>query len=105
MIYIDSDTNSIKFPKNSPKIPTNLEVYFRNTLTKNEVLVDVISFNIDDLLYEVEIEKLNIPVGEYIYYINENGRILEKGLLVFGDYKRDDIKSYNTENKKIQYNR
>lgn len=105
MIYIKSDTNSIAIPRHLSSNPSVLRLNVKNNLTQQDMDVRIKDFYLYSFTYQIDIDTLDIVDGEYTYTLyDENNDVLSRGLIVFGDYKRE-VHSYGETNKKIQYNR
>ena len=107
MIYTNSNTNLIQIPKHIRYEGEDLHPI--SLKLENNVTHEFFEWN--DLknisnrpnLYEFEII-MNIPVGEYKYQLIIDGQIVEVGLWVFGDYKKENH-SYKSNKNTIQYKR
>lgn len=105
MIYINSNTNLVQIPKHIHYEAEDLQsIWFQ---LENNVTHEIYTYpNLTNKalktnFYEFELE-VDVPVGEYKYLIMIDGDIIEKGLLVFGDYKKD-VNAYKSNTDVIQY--
>lgn len=102
MIYIKSDTNSVQIPRHSNTNLTECRLEVINNLTQQSYDIDINDVLEYTFTYQLEIDPIELMDGEYTYKLFNDEVLVEKGLLVYGDYKRE-IQSYQKENKKIQY--
>ena len=105
MIYINSDTNWIQIPKhiyyegeNSYPISLKLE---NNVTHQTHLFSDLTNRSLKSNIYEFEVS-IDVPVGEYSYNLLIDEAVVERGLLVFGDYKTS-TKNYKSNTNTIQY--
>ena len=110
MIYIRNSSNSIQIPKHSKSISTEFKLTLRNIMNNTcvdfSMLKDRSSLDLFYIFDELDLESL--VDGEYEYLLfgvdpaNPQLNLLEKGLLVCGDY---NISTTEYENKTlgIQY--
>lgn len=109
MIHIKLDTiytQSISIPRYFNENPTELKLKLTNCLDGNVIEIKPKDFKVVTPYLTLEIEPLINPIeGEYEYkLIDSNLGVIGFGLAVIGDYVRE-VKSYSTDNKKIQYKR
>ena len=105
MIYIDFNTKSIEIPKhlfiegaNSEQFTLKLENNLTHQITEYRSLTNVSKSN---RMYEFETD-FNLVIGEYTYSLIIDDGVVEQGLLVFGDYKKE-TKAYTAKSNTIQY--
>ena len=105
MIYINSNTNLLQIPKHIHYEAENLQSIWLQL--ENNVTHEFFNFpnltnkSLKRNLYEFDV-KVDIPVGEYKYLIMIDDDVIEKGLLQFGDYKKE-THTYKTDKNTIQY--
>lgn len=85
MLYIPYKTIHFiaKFPKNLKYSPENYTLVLRSRTTNETYVLDLVeeSFEVGYYTSDVNTYDLAIPVDEYEYYIEENGNILDIGML------------------------
>lgn len=105
MIYINSESNWIQIPKHiyyegENLHPISLELE-NNVTHQKHSFPDLINKSLKSNLYEFEIN-IDIPTGEYDYKLLIDDVDVERGLLMFGDYKSRS-KNYKSNTNTIQY--
>lgn len=105
MIYINYDTNFIKIPRHFHQKTGELQLELINNLTNQHYKIPILDIQMKSLYYNValdieELKNLDLCEGEYTYLFGSIEK--EVGLLTMGDYK-NIYKSYQSDNKKIQY--
>lgn len=109
MIYIKEDSNYITIPKHTSIESDTYTVVLDSHLNNEYVLVDnSADYSLNPLFYKFKItEPIQLSVGEYEYRVYSTySKMIEKGLLVFGDYNGCERVINNTHKKeKIQYER
>lgn len=99
MIYIKDKTAII--PKNITGTVFSLEVnspFGTTTIFKDEQIIS------DGGYYYVFPFNVELEVGEYSYILtSEYGE--QKGLLTYGDYTKEEVRSLTSNNKVIQWNK
>lgn len=105
MIYIDFNTKSIEIPKhlfiegaNSEQFTLKLENNLTHQITEYHSLTNI---SMSNRMYEFE-TTFNLVVGEYTYSLLIDNEVVEQGLLVFGDYKKE-TKAYEAKSNIVQY--
>lgn len=109
MIHIKIDLNStqsVSIPRYFNENPKSVRLRLTNNLSGG--IVDIIpkKFYIADPYFLLDVHlKEEILEGEYDYsLIDEDKGVISFGIAIVGDYKRE-VKSYEKDNKKIQYKR
>ena len=100
MIYINSNTNIVEFPRVKKK--TN-SVIFTNQISKTQIRVDNVTTN--DKYYVVDLTdyiKYFIN-GQYDYTFYLDDEQLITGLLQFGDFDNKECEQYSSDLEFIQY--
>ena len=104
MVYITDKSNYIDIPKHDQSsaelFTLELENIINNETFRLENLKDA---NLNKMYYKFyDVDFSGLVTGEYNYRIIADGKQLENGILVCGDYKGTKIE-YHKENKSIQY--
>lgn len=103
MIYIDKDNKIGKFPKISNDSFSRIR--FVNQVSNQEIIFNT-SQTGKNIVYTIDLEPIidQFVEGQYDYYFeNNNGDVINSGILQFGDFEPELIE-YNTEKNTIQYN-
>lgn len=103
MIYINSDSKSIQIPKHiyyegNELMTMKLENNLTHQITEYHSLTNI---SMSNRMYEFE-TTFNLVVGEYTYSLLIDNEVVEQGLLVFGDYKKE-TKAYEAKSNIVQY--
>lgn len=105
MVYQTRSTE-IYLPKHYSVKDGNYTLTITNGVTsiKFENIENISSSN-EEYKFDLDNE-LVLPVGEYTYIlISLTNNIKECGIMVYGDYKKEDVKTIkNSNNKNIQFN-
>ena len=115
MIWINNSTELIEIPRHSDAEGSRYEIKLINVITKKEYAVEVgTSVSDSALLYKFPTTDFpSMDEGEYEYflsvYVTVEGlvekRLIESGLLIYGDYQRDNVPEYQPEsNTIVQFN-
>ena len=117
MVWIDSDTVYVEFPKHVDVEINNFNLKLINNITHKITRFEgLIDKSTSELLYRFEIDVTDLEEGEYSYQIyswitdQEHEEpyeyVFEGGLLINGHYDREDLKEFNSENenKIVQFN-
>lgn len=114
MIWIDNSTTIIEIPKHSAAEGLRYTIKLINVITKKEYTFDVdVSVSDSALLYKFDVTLPKMDEGEYEYYLytyviveaQEIEKLIESGLLVYGDYVREQTPSFEPEaNTIVQFN-
>lgn len=107
MVYINENSGTISIPRHTyNSIPSGYTLMVMSNVSDTVTLVeneDNISTN--TLYYKFPLSNLNLlNVGEYTYKLYGDTRILEEGLLMFGNFNRTVIVNNTFNKEKIQYN-
>jgi len=103
MIYIDKDNKIGKFPKISNDSFSRIR--FVNQVSNQEIVFNT-SQTGKNIVYTIDLEPIidQFVEGQYDYYFeNDNGDVINSGILQFGDFEAELIE-YNQEKNTIQYN-
>jgi hypothetical protein len=103
MIYIDKNNKIGKFPKISNDSFSRIK--FVNQVSNQEIVFNT-SQTGKNIVYTIDLEPIidQFVEGQYDYYFeNNNGDVINSGILQFGDFEPELIE-YNTEKNTIQYN-
>lgn len=103
MIYIDKDNKIGKFPKISNDSFSRIR--FVNQVSNQEIVFNT-SQTGRNIIYTIDLEPIidQFVEGQYDYYFeNNNGDVINCGILQFGDFEPELIE-YNQEKNTIQYN-
>lgn len=106
MIYINENTDKIIIPRRSTFVGSTYTLVLSSHLTNDFVLVDNdVNYSSNSLFYEFHLtEPINLYVGEYEYVLySTNSEVVERGLLVYGNYDKCDVVVNETKKEKIQY--
>lgn len=99
MIYINENIKEIQISRHLDYSSEPSRFILRHNLSENEYLytdLDIQSQNA--FYYTMNVEAINVPIGEYTFYLNdENGYTLESGLLTYGDYKPIQSTIYSSD--------
>lgn len=106
MVYIDKNSKDIIIPRHTSIDGTTYTITISSNLSNEFVLSNNVDYSLSQLFYKFRLtEPLNLNVGEYEYIVRSNDTILEKGLLVYGDYNSRNSVIKDTKRNKIQYER
>lgn len=103
MIYIDKTHKIGKFPKISNDSFSRIR--FVNQVSNQEIVFNT-SQTGKNIVYTIDLEPIidQFVEGQYDYYFeNDNGDVVNSGILQFGDFEAELIE-YNQEKNTIQYN-
>lgn len=115
MIWIDNSTTIIEIPKHSSVEGLRYDLQLVNVITKKEYTFPAdVSVSDSALLYKFHVDSVDLDdEGEYEYYLytyvvvegEEIKTLIESGLLVYGDYVRENAPSFEPEaNTIVQFN-
>lgn len=115
MIWINNSTEIIEIPRHSDAEDTRYEIKLINVITKKEYTIEVgMSISDSALLYKFHVDNLpSMDEGEYEYYLSVfvtiegliEKRLIESGLLIYGDYVRSTVPEFQPEsNTIVQFN-
>lgn len=106
MVYINENSGSITIPRHLFEGGGMFDVILTSNLSDEVVLVsNGTNISTNPLYYKFAIDSLEgLNVGEYTYRVLGNHVELERGLLTFGNYKREVIVNNTFNTNKIQYN-
>lgn len=107
MIYISDLTQEVSIPRHTTSSAESYRLVLTSNMTDSFTIVEEgedVSTN--PLFYKFELSDLSsLTVGEYTYTLyNDFGAVLERGLLVYGDYEREVVVNNTFSKEKIQYN-
>lgn len=103
MIYIDKNNKIGKFPKISNDSFSRIR--FVNQVSNQEIVFNTSQIG-KNIVYTIDLEPIidQFVEGQYDYYFeNNNGDVINSGILQFGDFEPELIE-YNQEKNTIQYN-
>ena len=100
MIYINSNTNIVEFPRVKKKANS---VIFTNQISKTQIRVDNVTTN--DKYYVVDLtDSIKYFInGQYDYTFYLDDEQLITGLLQFGDFDNKECEQYSSDLEFIQY--
>lgn len=101
MLYIDVSTQELIIPKYSATAGTYELRLKNNTTNQSFVFTDLTDVGNDKFFYVFN-KSLDLPVGEYTFQLVNNEKVLETGLLTFGDYSAPK-QEYNSNKTYISY--
>lgn len=115
MIWIDNNTTILEIPKHTSYEGERYGIKLINVLTSNEYdFVVEMSASDSALLYKFQVGEMpSMDEGEYEYQLyafntiegQEVRTLIESGLLIFGDYQRDGVPTFESEaNTIVQFN-
>lgn len=104
MIYINSESTSITIPRH------NLGVGFEENISviissgkESYQLVEPIDVQITlENYYILPINNRPVNTGEYTYTVLRGDEVIETGLLTYGDYHKEEVKSIEKPEDNIQ---
>lgn len=108
MIYINETSGTINIPRHTYDTIGNYSLIVTSNLSNDVTIVENgENISTNSLYYKFTLDNLNLlNVGEYTYnlYDDNSSVVIETGLLMYGNFKREVIVN-NTFNKdKVQYN-
>lgn len=105
MVYINELSGTISIPKHTVESASKYTLILTSNLSNEVTLVDEGSnISTNSLYYKFTLNVPNLNVGEYTYTLYGNDKVIEQGLLVYGDYNRQVIVNNTTTKNKVQYN-
>lgn len=106
MIYINELSGTINIPKHTSNDYSSFTLKINSNISDEVILVDNgENISTNTLYYKLALNNLNdVNVGEYTYKLISDDVVLEKGLLVFGNYQRCITVNNTFNNRKKQYN-
>lgn len=104
MVYINENSEYIVIPRHTKGTEKRaMSVFVTSPLSNRTEIVDGCNNTSDSPFYwKFTIDQYPPFVGEYTYEILANSEVIERGLLTYGDYKGDEIKSINHSKDNIQ---
>lgn len=106
MVYINENSGTISIPRHTFNSSGNYTLLVSSNLSDDVILVEN-SGNIstNDLYYKFALSNLEfLNVGEYTYKLYFDSKIIETGLLMFGNFNREVIVNNTFNREKKQYN-
>ena len=109
MVYIDKNSKYITIPRHTKEYGESnrgFMVYLSAPSYPCTTLVAGINnTNESDFYWKFNINGTKpLNIGEYTYEVEDirTKEIIEKGLLVYGDYTKEEVKSINNNKKNVQ---
>lgn len=108
MIYISQFSGSVSVPRHSNAVATGYTLELSSNLVGDITIVeDGENVSTNPLYYKFELfgDLNRIPTGEYKYTLYDDyAKVLETGLLTFGEYRREVVVNNTFNKQKVQYN-
>lgn len=107
MVYINENSGTISLPRHSLNTLGGYKLVVSSNLSNDVILVENGSnISTNAFYYKFTIGNLtNLNVGEYTYTLyDKSSKIIETGLLIFGNYERKAVVNNTFNKEKIQYN-
>lgn len=106
MVYINENSGTISIPRHTFNSSGNYTLLVSSNLSDDVILVNN-SGNIstNELYYKFALSDLSLlNVGEYTYKLYYDTKVIETGLLMYGNFNREVIVNNTFNREKKQYN-
>lgn len=107
MIYITGLSGSVSVPRHNNSRSSGYTLALSSNLAGEYTIVeDGEDVSTNPLYYKFQLGDLtSIPTGEYKYTLYDDyAKVLETGLLTFGEYRREVVVNNTFNKQKVQYN-